>query len=642
MVEAAGADTPYHPGDAVVVLAPGCLRSHVVVDARLAAASRPASATPTPRRCQVNFVTAWVALRRHADIGPGDRVLVHAAAGGTGLACVQLARLAGATVLGTARPDKWAVAQRYGAECCFSSRDTDFAAASGPVDVVVNALAGPFIAAGLGLVKPGGRFVELGKTAILSAADAAARRPEIRYDVVDVFALCRDDPAAIGQILAEVLGLAARGVLRLPPRRLFPATRAEEAFRLMQQAGHVGKIVLAFADAALVPVRAGATYLVSGGLGGLGLLVAEDLAAQGARHLALFGRSGADAAAASRIEALRAAGIEVRALAADVSSEADIARVMDRLAGMPPLKGIVHAAGVLSDGLLRDQSPASFAAVMAPKAAGAWLLHHATAAMDLDFFVLFSSVAALLGSTGQANHAAANAALDGLAHARRAAGLPALAVDWAGWSEVGAAAAGDVRDWLAAKGIGAVSPRQGLDILRRLMTGPAPPQVGVLPMDWRRFIGGGTAPAFLSRVAPAAETTPERAAGAPPLATLLAAADAAGRRTLLAAHVRDEVAKVLGMASAEQVPSARGFFDLGMDLLTSLELRNRLQASLGLALPSSVALDYPTVDALAGLLAQRLGRDDEPTAAPATTTAIEDMTDDEAEALLLQRLAELG
>jgi len=659
VVEAVGAGAPFAVGDAVVVLAPGCLRSHVVVDARLAAAKPARLSHAEAASLPVNFVTALVALRQRAQVKAGDRVLVHAASGGTGLACVQVARLAGATVLGTTRPDKTAVAERFGVERCFNSRDLAFADETGPVDVVVNALAGPFIAASLGLLGPGGRFVELGKTGIASPEDVARDHPDIAYHPVDVFALCHDDPAAIGALLAEVLEQAAQGRLRLPPRRVFAATRAEAAFRLMQQAGHVGKIVLAFDPSATATIRSDASYLISGGLGGLGLRVAEDLAAQGARHLVLFGRGGVAAAEAPRLAALRESGVTVVDLAADVSSEADIDRVMAALAPLPPLKGVFHAAGVLSDGLLRDQTPATFAAVMAPKVTGGWLLHRATLGLDLDVFVLFSSVAALLGSTGQANHAAANAFLDGLASARRGAGLPALAVDWAGWTETGAASSRAVRDWLEAKGIGAVTPREGLDILRRLMA-EAPAQVGVLPMTWERFIGGASVPAFLERVAPQvaqaeAVSTPAKASAgdlsADTLAAQLAGADVAERRRLLDAHVRAQVAKVLGMASAAQVPAERGFFDLGMDSLTSLELRNLLQASLGRALPSSVALDYPTVAALTAWLAGPGGDAGEPEPVSSETAhaaldavsehALAAMSDDEAEALLMQRLAEM-
>ena len=344
------------------------------------------------------------------------------------------------------------------------------------------------------------------------------------------------------------------------------------------------------------------TYLIVGGLGGLGRPLARRLVERGARHLVLASRHGGDLAETELKSGLEALGAEVRMVRADISSGADLERILSEIAATPwPLRGIIHAAGVLDDGVVRALTWQRMARVLAPKVAGAWNLHVQTQKLALDFFVLFSSATAVLGSPGQANHAAANAFLDSLAHHRRARGLCALSIGWGAWEGVGAASERGVADRFRSKGIGTLTQADGWEILEQLM-GSSVAYAAVLPVDWERADSELTAPAFFRglRIARAASSEP-----ALPSLTggSLSAMPMAERRARLLGEIRRQAAHVLGLGSGGQIDPQQGFFALGMDSLTSIELRNRLQAILGRTLPSTLAFDYPTSQSLAAHLA---------------------------------------
>ena len=354
-----------------------------------------------------------------------------------------------------------------------------------------------------------------------------------------------------------------------------------------------------------VPVafRSDATYLISGGLGGLGLLVARWMVSRGARHLVLMGRRGTTPAAAGTLKEMEQAGARVVVAQTDIADACQVARRLDEIDQLlPPLRGVIHAAGVLEDNLLLQQDWNGFSRVMAPKVAGAWHLHTLTRASSLDFFVLFSSVASLLGSPGQANHAAANAFLDALAHHRRAQGLPGLSINWGAWAEVGAAADQKIADRIKMKGLSTIAPSQGLQALE-LLFARSSSQVGVVPIDWPEFMAeANSVPFFADFKTTASPAVPKQ----PEFLEEYKAALPHRRPALLLAQIRFQVAKVLGLNPAKAMDLQHGFFELGMDSLTAVELRNRLQASLGCTLPTTLAFDYPTIEGLQEHLLQKL------------------------------------
>ncbi len=354
------------------------------------------------------------------------------------------------------------------------------------------------------------------------------------------------------------------------------------------------------------------SYLVTGGLGALGLEVARWLVDQGARFLVLAGRSSASRLTQERVRQLERRGARVLTLGTDVSRGDDVARLLATVEQeLPPLRGIVHAAGVLDDGVLVRQDWERFRRVMAPKVTGAWNLHVATRSLPLEFFVCFSSAASLLGAPGQGNYAAANAFLDALAHHRRTLGLPALTVNWGPWATVGVAAGQDAARQAASDRLGSIAPEQGLELLGGLMKADVP-QVGVLPIDWARLppqLQAGDREWRVSELARALWTDERYDRSATSLLRDLRTAPASDRRERLLAHLRAVVAEVLGVEAAELQDPRRGFSDLGIDSLMALQLRNVIGASLQLSLASTLAFKYPTMDDLADYLVARIASD---------------------------------
>jgi acyl carrier protein len=504
-------------------------------------------------------------------------------------------------------------------------------------------------------------------------------RPHAAYTVVDLGALMAEHPERIRPMLAALLAGVGAGALRPLPTQTYPLAEVRAAFRTMAQGKHSGKLVITqeIADipaaprtngrsgeraSGVPPTRDDGTVLITGGLAGLGLYVGRWLVEQGVRHLVLVGRSSASSEAREAVAAMTAAGAEVRLAWADVARAEELARVLeDVTAHMPPLRGVIHSAGVLDDGVLLRQSWERFAAVMAPKVDGAWNLHVLTRGQPLDFFVLFSSAAALFGSAGQGNHAAANTFLDALAHYRRDHGLPALSINWGAWSEIGAAAERGVGERVEDQGIGTIAPDRGLELLERLLVADTA-QVAVLPVDWPRYLDHrsthGGVPAWLAGLARAATRRVDVAGRTPngarregtavELARRLGGASPATRRAVLLDFVLEQAAAVLELGSAEALDPRQSLQSLGLDSLMAVELRNRLATGLPLSrpLPTTLVFDYPTVQALVDYLLAQLDGDGRTVTAAAASPgsptdlleAIATLSDEESERLLAEKM----
>ena len=595
--------TQFRPGDAVLTgLATGCMGSHIAVDARLIVAKPAHLSFAEAATLPVAYLTAYYALHTLARVQPGERVLIHAAAGGVGVAAIHVAHLLGAEVLATASPSKWPALRALGVSIMGHSRQTDYAREFPKADVVLNALVGDHIPVSLDLLNPNGRFVEIGKLGIWTPAQVAARRPDVTYLPFDLVQMDRSSPLIIGDLLSEIAPhWNARRLLPLP-LRVYPLTDASAAFRFMAQAKHTGKVVLIHPPATAPQPRGDGAYLVTGGLGGIGLAVAGWLAHAGAGTIILTSRRAPDAAQEEALATLRATGARILWHPADLSIPGTATALITAcVAEHGSLRGIFHAAGIIDDGLIRQQTPARLAAVFAPKARAAWELHIATLTQPLDFFVLFSSLAAVLGSPGQATYAAANAALDALAQHRQRLGRPALSINWGPWAEVGMSARLGERERarFAAIGLKPFTNAAGLTAFTDLLAGLAP-QVAAVDLDRRALLaslGGGRTPPLLRQLASGHSTS----ASAGQLATQLRNTPAPGRAAFIIHAINTRLATSLGLAAGEALPTDRNLTSLGFDSLTAVELQSWIGGEFNVEIPMQQIAGF-TLDGLARAL----------------------------------------
>jgi NADPH:quinone reductase-like Zn-dependent oxidoreductase/acyl carrier protein len=612
-----------HVGDEVVAITPSyegtsLLASHATVPERFVV-RRPLNVpVEAAAALPIAYLTAYYALGELARVQAVERVLVHSATGGVGLAALHLCRALGADVIATAGSEaRRAQLRAMGVEHVFDSRRTAFAdevrACTGGrgVDVVVNSLPGDAVLAGLMSLAPRGRFVEIGKRDVYGHArlDLAPFRDNISFFVVDLARLTEQDPTYVSGLFRTVMAMVADGRLPPLPTTAAPITSASDVFRTMAQAGHTGKLVLTRPAAPVLAdtpfVRPEGTYLITGGLGALGLAVARRLARRGARHLVLLGRSAPALAAAAVVEDLRRQEVDVRFVAANVADAAGLASALRTVRDtMPPLLGVVHAAGTLADATIDQMDGARLRAALAPKVAGAWNIHRATLDDPLELFVLFSSAAAVLGLAGQANYAAGNAFLDALAHQRRLAGRPATSVAWGPWSDVGlAAAAANRGDRLAGRGLEGLVEDEALDALEWLVAQDRA-TAAVMRFDASAWLASDpSATAMVGDLvteapAPAGTRTGWRE-------RLLALPPGPRRRVALEDALCVELAAVLRIP-ADRIDRHLPLKALGLDSLMALELRNRLEPATGLDLPATVVWNHPTVVLLAAHLSGRM------------------------------------
>ncbi|HLF25323.1 MAG TPA: type I polyketide synthase [Anaerolineae bacterium] len=650
-------------GDDVIAATSDCFASFAIARAELVI-RKPASLTYAEAAAlPVAYLTADYGLNQLAHMKRGDRVLIHAATGGVGLAAVRLAQQVGAEIFATAgSPDKRALLQSLGVPHVMHSRTLDFAdeimrlTDGAGVDIVLNSLTDEFIPKSFAALKRGGVFLEIGKRGIWSHEQVEQLGRAIDYHVIYLGDVCQSDPPLIHSLLQRLADAAGSGALPMLPVRVFPLEQAQAAFRFMAQAKHVGKIVISLpaiqptSQPANQPsIQPDASYLITGGLGGIGLRVAQWLIDTGAQHVVLMGRSPASDAARQALAGLERSGAQVVVAQADVAQADQVERVLHDIAqSMPPLRGVIHAAGTLADAPLEQQDWTRFAAVMGSKVDGAWNLHRLTRDVPLDFFVLFAAGAGLIGSAGQSNYAAANVFLDALAHDRQARGLPALSIDWGPWSEVGMTAGLSEanRERMARQGLGFVAPDEGVQALESALTRGAA-QVAVLPIDWSRFDAQRAASPFFAGLLASAQAASRstNAEGAPRVVQRLADAPPNQRKSILAAHVREQAIKVLGLSATQTIDPHQPLNELGLDSLMAVELRNALSASVDRKLPATLLFNYPTSEALTDFLFKEVVPGDEPAlsvpvrAKSPDAAALEQLTEEEAEALLLQELA---
>jgi acyl transferase domain-containing protein/NADPH:quinone reductase-like Zn-dependent oxidoreductase/acyl carrier protein len=577
----------------------------------------------------VVFMTAWHALKNVARLRKGETVLIHAGAGGVGMAAIQIAHYLGAEVIASAgSPAKRRLLQTLGVKHVIESRRGDFAETvmeltdRRGVDVVLNALAGEAIPMGLACLAEFGRFVEIGKRDIYQNSRIPLRplRRNASFHVVAMDAVFAADESLTREMLGEISNLIEQGALYPLPFRAFPANNVGSAFRLMASGKHIGKVVVSLPEtfvprrgepiASNFEIKSDGCYLITGAFGGFGKVIANWLVNCGARHLVLSSRNGISTPEAEAfVNSLLDRKVTVQIVKADAGSPNDIARLLTEIRSTAqPLRGIFHLAMFIDDAPLAALNRERMASVIGPKALGAWLLHQGTRDFTLDCFVMFSSISAIFGNPAQGNYAAANAFLDSLAHHRHALGLPALSMNWGVLGGEGYVARNErVSEFLAKQGIRELSPGEVLSIVESsLRAGSA--QVAAIRVDWakwRTFFRGMQGNPLLERIFATVEGQ-DSVGVTSDWRNKIESAPPTEKEAVIAQAVREVVGSVLRV-KPDTLRDDQPLTDLGLDSLMGVEIENSLEAAIGVALPPTSLMRARTIGQIATLIAGHVG-----------------------------------
>jgi polyketide synthase 5 len=611
VVTAVGSDVTTHQvGDHVGgISANGCWGTFVTCDARLAVTLPRELADGQAAAVTTAHATAWYGLHELAKIDRGDRVLIHSATGGVGQAAIAIARNAGAEIFATAGSEqRRELLRNKGIDHVYDSRSIEFAEQirrdtdGYGVDIVLNSVTGAAQRAGLELLALGGRFVEIGKRDIYGDTRLGLFpfRRNLTFYAVDLGLLSISHPEKVRNLLDTVYRLTADGVLPPPESSHYPLADAATAIRMMGGAQHTGKLVLDIprtgsARVVVPPQQAGVfrgdgAYIITGGLGGLGLFLAEKMASAGCGRIVLSSRSQPTLKTLETIECIRSIGADVVVQCGDIAEPGTADRLVQAATATGlALRGVLHAAAVVEDATLTNISDELIERDWAPKVFGAWNLHAATATQPLDWFCSFSSAAALVGSPGQGGYAAANSWLDAFTHWRRAQGLPATAIAWGAWAEIGRATA------MAESADTAITPDEGAYALQALLRYDRA-YTGYAPM-----MGTPWLTAFVQRspFAEAFKSARQSQRGSSEFLAELNALAPDEWPTRMRRMISDQISRIL----RRSVDPDRPLSEYGVDSLGNLELRARIETETGIRITPT---DITTIRSLAELLCEKL------------------------------------
>ena len=603
----------YQIGDWVMGFAAGCLAKRVKVHYQCIAHKPDNFSIHETATIPTAFLTAYYALVTLGKMKKGDKVLIHAAAGGVGIAAINLANIIGAEVYATASHAKWPLLKSLGVKHIYNSRTLEFSdqilkETSGEgVDLILNSFIGEYIAKNVDVLKPNGRFVEIGEREILTAEQVKSFGKPFSYYPFTLFEISRDHPEQITGMFNEMAPLWKSRSFTGIPFQLFQAKQIKNAFRMMQQGLHKGKLVVSLEDEKSVSTKKeinnASAILITGGMGGIGWACAQWLASTSVKHIFLMGRNPLNAEIENKIQSLAKNGKHIEYFSGDVAKLQDVENIIQKIADKDiRLNGILHTAGIMKNALIANETQDDVKSVLAAKVSGTWNLHQATQHLNLDFFACFSSMTSLVGAAGAASYAAGNKFIDNLVSYRKSLGLCAQAINWCAWEEVGMLTRLNeaAQDYWRENGMQALSNEIALAIFEKL-SATTSTNVAVLPADWsvwnRQY---ERLPSVLINLE--GQATPS------PAATQSSVVQAfANQHNDVHALVSNSVRKVLRLDSASAINDHTSFKEMGIDSLMSVELRNILSKALGIKLSSTLLYNYSNIHLLAEYLTTETG-----------------------------------
>ncbi len=612
--------THVQSGDNVIVSASGCLASHITVPSATVSKMPETLSFVEAAALPTVYMTAIYALLQLAKLKSGDKVLIHAAAGGVGQAAIQIAKAQGAEIFATASPRKWNFLRSQGITHIYNSRDTDFSQGilddtnGNGVDVILNSLNGDFIPAALNTLTDKGRFVEIGKIGVWSNEQVSELRPNAKYWCFDLADSATKNP----ELYAELQRLLWQGFdenrFNALPVETFSVQQAATALRHLSQAKNLGKIVLAMPTRHKKAVDKNKSYLITGASGSIGSSLIDWLCEHGAKSIVLVSRSKPEKVL-HRVAQHQENGTHIVWVTGDVSDAQVIAQCISEASQLAPLGGIFHAAGVIKDAMFQHLEWADFETVWRPKVTSAWLLHKATEHLNLDHFVLFSSMAAIMGGPGQSNYASANAMLDGLAKLRRQQGLSALSINWGPWqaseNSGGMVSTSDIdlKKYFETVGIHPVSVQKSFDKMKAVMLNPPMSGVvSVMSVNWNKALTHQSDPmSFFDYILQQeAFQNEKKSITRGDLLKSLSELDEDQRKLTLQAEIQQQLAIVMGFENGDLPELDTGFFEMGIDSLMAVEFKGSLEQKLDIKLPATLLMEVPTIEDLVQELCMRI------------------------------------
>lgn len=686
--------TEFTLGQRVLAMVPGSLSRFICAPVQTTVSLPDSLDDRAAATIPITFLTAAYSLESLANIRPGERVLIHAATGGVGQAAIQIAQQAGAIVYATASQGKWSILKDLGVKHIFDSRTTDFEKAINSitndegVDVVLNSLRGEFTDASLRLLKPGGRFLEIGITDLRTPEQVAQWANQIEYFPIDLMVLYREQRSVLQALLKKLLQRFAAGELKPLPYQTYPAQSVESAFRTMQQAKHIGKVVIDMHRQTLVEQRQdhrivlrngknwgqriyplasrsdkpfeihpNGHYLIVGGLGGLGLLMTKNLIDRGARHLTLCGRSAPSVEIISQIEQLRTSDISITVSQLDILDGPSTQNWIETANQKAPVKGILFLAGQLHDGLLENVNWPNFEKALSAKTKGLSNVDKSSRHLNLDFFIAFSSLTSVTGSPGQANYVAANSFVDQLMMQRASQRLPGISINWGPWEAAGMAhkLSHAHTKRLLEMGIVSLTTESALSAFNQVGSS-TPAQIVIAEMNWHQFLSHFPkaqhepfydlirSEGYQSEIKATTKVDSKKTDWRERLSKF----ETSQRSHQLIKLLESSINKVIGADENDVIGLRKPLFDLGLDSLTAVELKNRLESNLSCKLNSTLLFDYPTIEALSEYLKNLMPDLFKPVDQPIEETVadtldsindeLDDMSQDDLEMLLASKL----